>query len=90
MKILTFTYTKSDGTKSFRTLVVQVEPNKMYEGTDISSLEGVDQVMYAQEVNAIQLEFMQKMQQLKADYDVQDNYRRFDPAKMSGTEMKML
>ena len=90
MKILTFTYSKSDGSTSFRTLAVTTQPNTMYEGIDISSLEGVDQVMFAKEANLAQLEYLQKLELIKAHFDVQNNYRRFDPKKMSGTEMKML
>lgn len=42
MKTISFKYTKSDGTSSYRVLAVTVSPNTMYEGIDMTSLEPME------------------------------------------------
>lgn len=83
MNIITFKYTKADGKETFRTLAPSVVPNRMYEGTDISELEGVDQVMYAQALSKLKDEFAQKVLELNNEFDVNKRYRCFDPTKMT-------
>lgn len=83
MKIITFTYTKKDGSVSERTLAAMVNPNTMYEGIDISELEQADQAMFATAMNAAHDKYMAEIQQVKHDFDTLHAYRRFDPKLMT-------
>ena len=83
MNILTFKYTKADGSISNRVLATMIKPNTMYEGIDISSLEPVDQVMFAESINAAYNVYMATLEAVKAEFDVTHDYRRFDPKKMA-------
>ncbi len=82
MNILTFKYAKSPTDISSRTLAVMVKPNTMYEGTDMSPLEPVDLALYAQEFDAIQTEYLNAVARLNDKFDLNNQYRRFMPAKM--------
>ena len=82
MNILTFKYTKADGSTSKRVLAALIKPNTMYEGIDISSLEVVDQVMFASAMDAAYNTYMATLEAVKAEFDVTHDYRRFDPKKM--------
>lgn len=83
MKINTFTYTKKDGSVSNRVLAVQVSPNTMYEGMDITELEVADQVMFADAMNKAHDAYLAEIQKVKHDFDVYNQYRRFDPKLMT-------
>ena len=83
MNILTFTYTKSPDSVSERVLVVSAEPNKMYKGTDISSLSQERQAEYIRQVSAAKEEYLEYIKGLNNDFDLNFNFRQFDPAKMT-------
>lgn len=83
MNILTFKYTKSAKDISTRTLAVLVKPSTMYEGTDMSPLEPVDLALYAKEYDGLHTEFLNSIARLNDKYDLNNQYRRFDPSKMS-------
>jgi hypothetical protein len=83
VQIISFKYTKADGSISNRVLAVMVKPNTMFEGIDISELEVADQVMFAEDMNSVYNEYLAKLEEIKQNHDVKHNYRRFDPVKMS-------
>lgn len=83
MNILTFTYTKSPDSISERVLVVSAEPNKMYKGTDISSLSMEDQALYIEAVKAAKEKYLEAVKTLNDEFDLNHNFRQFDPAKMT-------
>lgn len=83
MNIITFTYTKTDGSKSKRVLSPSVFPNTMYEGTDISELSMEEQVDYVQALGTLHDEYLAKVSDLNVIFDVNNRYRRFDPSKMT-------
>lgn len=83
MNIITFDYTKKDSSVSKRVLAVMVSPNTMYEGIDITELEAPEQVMFLDEVNTAYAIYLQAITEIKAEFDVNHNYRRFDPLKMT-------
>ena len=83
MNILTFTYTKAPDSVSERVLVVSAEPNKMYKGTDISSLDESDQGAYIEAVEAAKNIYLESLKEINAAYDLNHNFRQFDPAKMT-------
>lgn len=82
-KIVTFGYEKANGNKSNRVLVVAKFPNRFYEGTDISELDSEDQVLYSEAVEALNAEFLEARMLLDVEFDVANNYRRFDPSRMT-------
>jgi hypothetical protein len=90
MKTLSFKYTKADGTASDRVLAVMVSPNSMYEGIDISSLEPLEMAMFEQEMDAAYTEYLSKVTLIKDAYDLNHNYRRFDPSKMTNVEIEVV
>lgn len=83
MNIISFTYTKADGTASKRVLSPVVQPFTMYEGTDLSELTMEGQVQYCQALGRLQDEHTQKVLLLQASFDLGKRYRRFDPKKMT-------
>jgi hypothetical protein len=83
MNILTFTYTKALDSVSERVLVVSAEPNKMYKGTDISSLSMEDQAEYIDELSAAKEMYLDFVKHINNKYDLNFNFRQFDPAKMT-------
>jgi outer membrane protein assembly factor BamA len=83
MNILTFKYTKANATASQRVLAVLIKPNTMYEGIDISELEMLEQAMFAEQLDTAYNEYLDKVNMLKQEFDVVNNYRRFDPVKMT-------
>lgn len=82
MKIKSFTYTKKDGSTSNRVLSVIVEPNTMFEGVDITPLEPVDQALYAEAINEAKLAFDTVLAKINDDFELRNQYRRFDPKLM--------
>ena len=83
MKTISFKYTKSDGTSSYRVLAVTVSPNTMYEGIDMTSLEPMEMAMFAEDMDAAYTEYLNKITQIKDEFDLNHNYRRFAPDKMT-------
>lgn len=83
MKTLSFKYTKADNSISDRVLVTMVSPASMYEGIDISGLEPADMAFFEQDMKSAYTDYITKIALLKKEYDVEHNYRRFDPKKMT-------
>lgn len=83
MKTLTFKYTKADGSTSYRTLLVMVSPNTMYEGLDISELESADQAEFESLMSSAYNIYINEINTLKEEFDIKHSYRRFDPKKMT-------
>jgi hypothetical protein len=83
MNILTFTYTKAPDSVSERVLVVSAEPNKMYKGTDISSLSQEEQGKYLDELSAAKEMYLDFVKHINDKFDLNYNFRQFDPAKMT-------
>ena len=53
MKLMDFTYNKTNGEKSVRSVAVVNEPNKFIEGIDISELSNDELVEFAAEYNSL-------------------------------------
>lgn len=83
MNVLTFTYTKADGSVSKRVFYPLITPNKMYEGIDIGVLEPVDQVQFIDLMEGAKENYLATITQLRAEFDLNQDYRRFDPKKMT-------
>jgi hypothetical protein len=83
MNIISFTYTKSDGSTSNRVISPIITPSTMFEGTDLSELSAEDQVLYCQELGKLRDEYLANVNTLLVKYDLKNHYRRFDPSKMT-------
>lgn len=82
-KVISFDYEKANGVKSHRVLVVSAEPSRFFAGTDISELESVDQVLYAQALQALKDNYLEDIAALNDEFDLKHNYRQFDPSRMT-------
>lgn len=83
MNIITFKYTKADGTVSNRTLAIGAEPTKLFAGTDISSLSQEDQAVYAMRVDEAKNKYLEEIKALNDVFDLNFNYRQFKPELMT-------
>lgn len=83
MKTLTFKYTKADGTVSDRVLLVSAEPSKLFAGTDITSLDMDDQVMYVLEIKRLRELYLDAVREVNDEFDLNHNFRQFSPDRMS-------
>lgn len=84
MNIKTFKYTKANGAVSTRVVSILVSPNIMFEGIDITPLEPVEQAMYAVKMDEAYKVFLEAAALINDEFEMRNQYRRFDPAKMSG------
>lgn len=83
MNLLTFKYTKANNKVSSRVLAILVKPNTMYEGIDITELTQSQQSEFVIAASKAREAYVQALEALQDTYDVKQNYRRFDPVKMS-------
>lgn len=83
MNLITFQYTKADGSTSQRVLSPVVVPNKMYEGTDLSELNEDAQEDYVIALGKLRDEYLTKVAELQEQFDLNNRYRRFEPTKMT-------
>lgn len=87
MQIITFKYTKSDGSTTERVLLPFTTPGKMYAGMDISELDTEDQAFYITEVEKAKAEYTEKLAQIARDFDMQHRYRQFKEENMSDVKV---
>jgi hypothetical protein len=90
MKILTFTYTKSDGSQSARVVLPLTSPSKNYFGIDLSELDYEEQASFALGYELLQDEFNQKVHALMKDFDLSKNYRNFLEAQITDLDIDEL
>lgn len=86
MKILNFTYTKTDGSTSNRTLMPITSPSDGYFGVDITELDDETLVSFVLAYERLYKEFDAKTKELLAANDLTHNYRYFLENNMSGIE----
>lgn len=87
MKIINFTYTKANGNTSERVILPTVYPSKIYEGIDMSELTDEEIGQFVGEYNKAYDTFLAAVENLKADFDLRQSYRRFIPENMSDIEV---
>lgn len=83
MTILTFDYTKSDGKKSKRVLLISGEPTHLFSGSDISHLMPQDQVEYSNAISAAKADYLMKLAEINAEFDMNYSFRQFKPDNMT-------
>lgn len=82
MKLIEFTYTKGDGTKSDRAVIELVQPTKYVEGIDVTQMPESEFAEFSRQMSELkQLQHLQTME-LLAKFDLKHNYRRFIPEQM--------
>jgi hypothetical protein len=88
MKIMEFTYTKTNGTESQRSVMITNQPTDYVEGIDLTELDVETQVDFAEEYNLIYDQFRQQQLNLMSKYDVEHNYRKFIPGSMTDVKVE--
>lgn len=83
MKLLDFEYTKKDGKTSKRVLAVVQEPQKFFEGIDVSELDDESFAEFVNQYSKLLDEYKLQQAMLVSKYDLKHNYRRFIPDNMS-------
>jgi len=86
MKLVEFNYTKQDGSKSERAVVMLQEPQRNYAGIDVTQLDESSFASFVDEYRIIKTRQHEEMMQLMARHDLKHNYRQFVPDRMQITE----
>ena len=87
---MTFDYTKSADKVSSRAFYPISVPNTMYEGIDLSPLSQEAQALFVATMESAKLKFLNECMAIKSEFDVVNDYRRFDPTKMSNIKTECL
>jgi hypothetical protein len=88
LKLIDFNYKKQSGEVSTRVLAVTNEPNKFFEGIDISHLSTDEFAEFVNEYSEILDQFKQKQLNLLHSFDLKHNFRRFTPENMFNVEIE--
>lgn len=83
MQIKEFTYTKSNGDVSQRTLVELVSPTQHIEGIDVSELDMDSYAEFIKQLRDLETSLYNQRMSLYANFDLNNNYRRFVPSRMT-------
>lgn len=90
MKVKEFTYTKPTGDVSRRTLIELVTPTEHIEGVDVSNLDMDSYAEFIKQLKTIEDELNARRMALYADFDLQHNYRRFIPSRMTNVSVEFI
>ena len=82
MKLIQFTYTKTDGSQSDRAVIELQQPSKFMEGIDVTQLPDDSFADFVQEFRALKNAQHEATMALLAKHDLKHNYRRFTPENM--------
>lgn len=85
MKLVEFLYTKENGTQSQRAVVEVQQPNKFFEGIDVSELDAEAFAQFAADYRVLKEDHHVKVLQCLNKHDLKNNYRRFAPERMTNT-----
>lgn len=83
MKFVEFTYTKADGSTSKRAIIELVTPTKHVEGIDVTSLSEDDFASFTQAMSQLKTAQHNETMSLLDTYDLNHNYRKFNPEQMT-------
>ena len=83
MQIKEFTYTKPNGDVSQRTLVELVSPTEHIEGIDVSELDMDSYAEFIKQLRDLETSLYNQRMSLYANFDLNNNYRRFVPSRMT-------
>lgn len=82
MKLVEFTYVKSDGSQSNRSVIEVKQPSQHFEGLDVSKMPEQDFAMFIQEYKGLMAAHNEELLALIDQFDLKHNYRRFTPGQM--------
>lgn len=82
MKLLEFTYTKSDGSQSSRAVIELQQPCKYVEGIDVSQMPEDQFADFCREFSLLKTAQHDETMRLLEQFDLKHNYRRFIPEQM--------
>lgn len=85
MKLVEFNYTKANGDVSQRAVIELQPPSKHFEGIDVSQLDTDSFALFVQEFRQLKQAQHDAMMQLLQQHDLQHDYRRFVPERMTNT-----
>ena len=77
MKYTEFTYTDAKGKITSRKVLVIREPSNMLMGIEVSEIEAADCDAFAAEYDGLLQDFIEAVDDLKADFDLTHNLRQF-------------
>jgi hypothetical protein len=86
MKLVEFNYTKVNGVKSNRAVVVVQEPVNNIAGIDVTELDEPTFAMFLQEYREVKNRQHAELLELMQRHDLKHNYRQFKPEKMTDIE----
>lgn len=82
-KLVEFMYTKANGAQSQRAVIEVQTPNKFVEGIDVTQLSEHDFAQFCAEYGELKRKQYLETMQVIEKFDLKQNYRRFDPSKMT-------
>lgn len=82
MKLVEFTYIKSNGDESDRAVIELQQPSKHFEGIDVSDLPESEFALFIQEFRDLKNAQHEATMALLSKHDLKHNYRRFLPEQM--------
>ena len=77
MKYTEFTYTDAKGKVTQRKVLVVQEPSNKLMGIEVSEMEPTDRDAFAAEYDDLLQQFIDAVEDLKADFDIKHNLRQF-------------
>jgi hypothetical protein len=83
MKVKEFTYTKANGDVSQRAVIELVSPTEHMEGIDVTDLDQDQYAVFTEQLRQLEGELYKRRLELYQDFDLQHNYRRFLPQRMT-------
>jgi len=86
MKLVEFTYTKSDSSTSTRAVIELVQPTKFFEGIDVSHMTNDELAEFCSEYSTLKQEQHLATNNLLQKFDLKHNYRRFIPEQMTSVQ----
>jgi len=86
MKLVEFTYIKTDGSTSQRAVVELVQPTQFFEGIDVSHMGHDELAEFCSEFGAMKAAQHEQTLSLLNQFDLKHNYRRFIPEKMASVQ----
>ena len=86
MKLIEFTYTKTNGDVSERAVVVTQEPSKLLSGIDVSELPELEFATFIQDMRELKNRQHQEMMDLMEKHDLKHNFRQFSAEKMTNVQ----
>lgn len=87
MKLAKFTYTDAKQRITQRKVLIQSEPSNKYSGIDVSDFSAEEISSFALYVDSVYVEYLNKLEALKVEFDIKHNYRQFLETNMSNVEI---